>query len=377
MKACEFYNEIREELVRSVQLANVTESSLFENRISADNASYVIFRKFTNQRIRNMIAGFFGFFGKKDVKKFELSTNSPLKVIALDYLTYMLLNNPEIPYKLFPEKDRKTISQFLRTMIYAALFENLTESFIGKENLNKYLAAYKNNDEIKIKNGYFEFGGFKSKKPYFESLFHDYGLNLLKKKKHKICIDLGAYIGDTSYMISRSLKPQKIYAFEPDFKNAPILTANLKLNKLDKVVETVYLATDQINGQIEFESLGSASFVGKKTKTSYMVNSVTLDSFIKNKNIEKVSLIKMDIEGAEFNTLKGAIKTLKRDKPDLIVAIYHKGEHFFEIPAWLKKTVPEYNLRFLAFSEASPIVERVLVASTEKIWFFDWLYFLP
>ncbi|MEM3394205.1 MAG: FkbM family methyltransferase, partial [Candidatus Methanomethylicia archaeon] len=83
--------------------------------------------------------------------------------------------------------------------------------------------------------------------------------------------------------------------------------------------------------------------------------------------IKKVDLIKMDIEGAEFDTLKGAVKTLKRDKPDLLVAIYHKGEHFFEIPGWLKKQVPEYNLRFLAFNEASPIIERFVAASVRRI----------
>jgi len=90
-------------------------------------------------------------------------------------------------------------------------------------------------------------------------------------------------------------------------------------------------------------------------------------NLLKKKNIKRVDFIKMDIEGAEFDTLKGAVKTLKRDKSDLIITIYHKGEHFFEIPEWLKKQVPEYNLRFLAFSQAYRIIERVITASTEKI----------
>ena len=113
---------------------------------------------------------------------------------------------------------------------------------------------------------------------------------------------------------------------------------------------------------------GAGSIISKtKTKNQIKVRVIPLDEFVKKEKIKKVDFIKMDIEGAEFDTLKGAVKTLKRDKPDLIITIYHKGEHFFEIPKWLKKQVPEYNLRFLAFSQASPIIERAIAASTEKI----------
>ena len=113
---------------------------------------------------------------------------------------------------------------------------------------------------------------------------------------------------------------------------------------------------------------GAGSIISKtKTKNQIKVRVIPLDEFVKKEKIKRVDFIKMDIEGAEFDTLKGAVKTLKRDKPDLIITIYHKGEHFFEIPKWLKKQVPEYNLRFLAFSQAYRIIERVITASTEKI----------
>lgn len=39
--------------------------------------------------------------------------------------------------------------------------------------------------------------------------------------------------------------------------------------------------------------------------------------------------------------------------------------NLFEIPGWLKKLVPEYNLRFVAMNGASPIIERYFLVSTD------------
>ena len=59
---------------------------------------------------------------------------------------------------------------------------------------------------------------------------------------------------------------------------------------------------------------------------------------------DKVTLIKMDIEGSEIEALNGAVNVIKRDKPRLAICIYHKPEHLYAIPLWIKKTVPEYKL---------------------------------
>lgn len=57
-----------------------------------------------------------------------------------------------------------------------------------------------------------------------------------------------------------------------------------------------------------------------------------------------VSLIKMDIEGAEMNALRGAEKTIKEYKPKLLISLYHKQNDIWEIPLFLHKLVPEYKL---------------------------------
>ena len=59
---------------------------------------------------------------------------------------------------------------------------------------------------------------------------------------------------------------------------------------------------------------------------------------------EKVTFIKMDIEGSEKEALEGAVNVIKRDRPRLAICIYHSPEDLYEIPFWIKSIVPEYKL---------------------------------
>ena len=59
---------------------------------------------------------------------------------------------------------------------------------------------------------------------------------------------------------------------------------------------------------------------------------------------ESVTFIKMDIEGSEYKALEGARKIITKNKPVLAICIYHRLEHFLEIPLLIKSMNPEYNL---------------------------------
>ena len=48
-------------------------------------------------------------------------------------------------------------------------------------------------------------------------------------------------------------------------------------------------------------------------------------------------MITIDVEGAEQNLLKGAMDTIKLQKPLLFISIYHNVADFFEIKPWMIK----------------------------------------
>ena len=74
-----------------------------------------------------------------------------------------------------------------------------------------------------------------------------------------------------------------------------------------------------------------------------------------------VGFIKMDIEGAELEALRGAEKSLLRDKPLLAICIYHKAGDMLAIMDYLHTLIPEYHFWVRHYSPFS--YETLLYAS--------------
>ena len=75
------------------------------------------------------------------------------------------------------------------------------------------------------------------------------------------------------------------------------------------------------------------------------IETISIDEFVAEKNISKIDFIKLDVEGAEVEALKGAMKTMLRDRPQMAVSIYHKPEHLYEIPLYLRDSLDNYTYR--------------------------------
>ena len=86
----------------------------------------------------------------------------------------------------------------------------------------------------------------------------------------------------------------------------------------------------------------------------------SIDSVVKD---ERVTFIKMDIEGAELKSLMGAKNTITKNKPRLVICVYHKPEDICEIPEYILSLVPEY--RFYLRHYCSVGSETVLYASCD------------
>ncbi|KOR29945.1 hypothetical protein TI04_07395 [Achromatium sp. WMS2] len=72
----------------------------------------------------------------------------------------------------------------------------------------------------------------------------------------------------------------------------------------------------------------------------------SIDDYAKEHNLQKISMIKMDIEGAEMEALTGAVNTLRYMQPKLAISTYHKPEDIWEIPLFIKEQNSNYRLFF-------------------------------
>ena len=75
---------------------------------------------------------------------------------------------------------------------------------------------------------------------------------------------------------------------------------------------------------------------------SCFIQTGALDDILIN---HPISYIKMDIEGAELDALKGAksIITKSETPPVLAISVYHRPEHLWEIPLWIQSVCPKYD----------------------------------
>lgn len=159
--------------------------------------------------------------------------------------------------------------------------------------------------------------------------------------KGEIFVDAGCYDGGTAvdFVKWAGRNAKKIIAFEPDEKN--IVNCKKRLKKLDCDYELLNIATwdkeSVLRFNMNFES-GYASKVSNLGNVEVKANSI--DNIIGE---NRVTFIKLDVEGAELKTLQGAIETIKKYKPKLAISLYHKAEDIIEIPLFLEGLDLDYK----------------------------------
>ena len=76
----------------------------------------------------------------------------------------------------------------------------------------------------------------------------------------------------------------------------------------------------------------------------------TIDDFVTTHNIDKVSLIKMDLEGGETRAIKGMTRTVTTFRPSLAISIYHALEDMLYIPELLMEMCENYSFHLGMYS---------------------------
>ena len=165
-----------------------------------------------------------------------------------------------------------------------------------------------------------------------------------------VVLDVGANIGAISLKLAQIFPQAIIYAFEPTHYAWKKLTRNLTLNPTlgeriypiqsfvgeESLKETDFKAFSSwpIDSLKENSAKNKVHLCEEKEATS---SQISIDDFVKLKNLQKVDLIKIDTDGYELNVLRGAVNTLKNHRPIVV----------FEFCAYLLK---EKGISFSDFS---------------------------
>lgn len=147
----------------------------------------------------------------------------------------------------------------------------------------------------------------------------------------EVYVDIGAFTGDSieQFILAVDNKFKKIYAFEPEPSNI----REAKANFCDARIDFYQSGVGKEPGIFYLAGKGEAAhFDVTGDEMAEKVEVVKLDDVIQ----EKITYIKMDIEGMELDALKGAEGLIRCYKPKLAICVYHKMEDMVEIPAYIK-----------------------------------------
>jgi FkbM family methyltransferase len=165
---------------------------------------------------------------------------------------------------------------------------------------------------------------------------------LLHLDDYKVAVDAGAYDGDTARELTLLCpRMECIWAFEPDRRNFRKLCAYAEG---EARVKPINAAVWNETTTLIFEDSGNRNAgvdTDGKARRTIEVKALAIDD---RKAGERVDYIKYDVEGSEREAIEGSARTIREDKPDLLISLYHRTEDLHELILQVKALCPEYRL---------------------------------
>lgn len=219
-------------------------------------------------------------------------------------------------YKFLPSNIKKSLENFFKSYNFWGTLDEVNEDFdifkkkaqIFKEKREDFVWLYDSLKDYKSKtvllsilNNYYNFD-LNGLNLVADKIYkHYFDLDLLPFCKNEVFVDVGAYTGDTvlDYIASYGMSYNKIYCYE--ITESMVLYMKNNFSNLPNV-EIRNLAVAERVGKLYLDA-NSTSASANRVKEAGVdaVNAVSLDEDIK----EKISMIKMDIEGGEISAIKG------------------------------------------------------------------------
>ena len=162
-------------------------------------------------------------------------------------------------------------------------------------------------------------------------------------KPGDLCIDAGAFIGIHSVKLSELVGDSgKVIAFEP----IPFVSECLRTTVAEGGYSNIQVVnkplSDTIDTELSFVSdLDGRSAVDiyrrKSFKYRYELRSTTLDFHLRNQNLEKLKLIKIDVEGSEWNVLRGGEGIIDKWRPIIVLETWPTKSNLKKLTEFAEK----------------------------------------
>lgn len=162
---------------------------------------------------------------------------------------------------------------------------------------------------------------------------HVTNLKYVQLKDDAVVFDVGANIGSMAFRFAQKVPRGHVYAFEPtDFAFNKLLK-NLALNPhfAKRITPVQLFLSDQTKSDHQMQAYASWKVDGNASQTHPLhggavksapsVPAVTLDDYCLTNRIQRVDLIKIDTDGHEFGVLRGARRTVEKNRPYIIFEI--------------------------------------------------------
>ena len=220
-----------------------------------------------------------------------------------------------------------------------------------KSNLSKYRQIYELLHDKESKNQMYNILNFrisydlnymrsfsaKEDVQYFEEF-----LNL--KENNEVFVDIGGFDGYTSEeFIKKCPNYSSVHIFEPEELN--FLLAQDRLSKYQNI-NYYKKGLSSKKKSLRFDASGSSSKINN-IDGQLIIEVDKLDDLLN----QKVTFIKMDIEGAEGMAIEGAKQIIKKYHPKLAISVYHKVDDFWKIPEQIFKIRKDYTIYLRHYTE--------------------------
>ena len=139
-----------------------------------------------------------------------------------------------------------------------------------------------------------------------------------------VFVDVGAHVGKYTVIMARKLKGAgMVLAFEPHPVNFKYLLVNLRLNGLSNVLpfNMACYSSDRCLDLYVSQDSGLHSLILPRSERKIKVKACTIDAMVEKLHLEDIRLIKVDVEGAEIEVIKGCLQTINKFSPTLMVEV--------------------------------------------------------